>query len=174
MKKGQAGSALCPPPSSGISSEQDMLMSLFSSIPDLLSLMFVEHTQSYSNPPAACDYLISADREFVHALTKQTREQQSVRRSLLHPACTVQGSAAAAGCVVQKHKDIQELLKPPLLVWSSQSHGSHAAPAKPDVSSQHPCHGAALPDPERPQGGTVTDGRLMAPCQECHTRTGVT
>ena len=64
-------------------------MGLFSSIPDLLSLMFGEHTQSYSDPPAACkdtacDYLISADREFVHALTNQTLEQQSVRRSLLH------------------------------------------------------------------------------------------
>lgn len=64
-------------------------MGLFSSIPGLLSLMFAKHTQSYSNPPSAskdtaCDYLISADREFVHALTNQTLEQQSVRRSLLH------------------------------------------------------------------------------------------
>lgn len=66
-----------------------MLLGFFLSILDLLSLMFVEHTQRYSNPSAAskdtaCDYLISADRKFVHALTNQTLEQQSVRRSLLH------------------------------------------------------------------------------------------
>lgn len=88
-------------------------MSLFSSIPDLLSLMFVEHTQSYSNPPAACDYLISADREFVHALTNQTREQQSVRRSLLHSPCAVAGLCWCCWDVLYKStKDIQELLNP--------------------------------------------------------------
>lgn len=60
----------------------------FSSTPDLLSLVFVEHPQNYSNPPGAskdtaCDYLISADREVVHALANQTLEQRCVR-SLLH------------------------------------------------------------------------------------------
>lgn len=96
-------------------------MSLFSSIPDLLSLMFVEHTQSYSNPPAACDYLISADREFVHALTKQTQEQQSVRRSLLHPACTVQGSAAAAGMRCTKAQRHPGAAKPPCLSGAAKA-----------------------------------------------------
>lgn len=148
MIRGQAGPALCAPPSSGISGEQVMLMSLFCSIPDLPSLMFVEHTQSYSNPPAACDYLISADREFVHALTNQTREQQSVRRSLLHSPCTVTGLCWYCWDVLYKTKRHPGAPKPlcnsSVCVEQPNTPSSHAAPAKPDVSSQHPHHRGSI------------------------------
>lgn len=62
-------------------------MGLLSSIPHLPSLVFVEHTQIYSNPltateDTACDRLISADREFVRVQVTVSRWVEGYMLSL--------------------------------------------------------------------------------------------